>query len=57
MTIGPIIFCTIVSNFIAGMDDSEESSAGRAKSSDLFEIVTTVALAMGLFAHNSDETG
>jgi len=49
MIIGPIIFCTIVSG-IAGMDDMKKVGRVGAKALIYFEIITTLALIMGLVA-------
>ena len=47
MIIGPIIFCTIVSG-IAGMDDMKKVGRVGAKALIYFEVVTTLALLVGL---------
>lgn len=47
MIIGPIIFCTIVSG-IAGMDDMKKVGRVGTKALIYFEVVTTLALIIGL---------
>lgn len=47
MIIGPIIFCTIVSG-IAGMEDMKKVGRVGAKALIYFEVITTLALIMGL---------
>jgi len=49
MIIGPIIFCTIVTG-IAGMDDMKKVGRVGAKALIYFEVITTLALIMGLVA-------
>ncbi|WP_243372417.1 dicarboxylate/amino acid:cation symporter [Geotalea sp. SG265] len=48
MIITPIIFCTVVTG-IAGMDDMKKVGRVGAKAILYFEVVTTFALAIGLF--------
>src|SRR5512135_1348673 len=47
MIIGPIIFCTVVTG-IAGMEDMKKVGRVGAKALIYFEIVSTLALAIGL---------
>jgi aerobic C4-dicarboxylate transport protein len=47
MIIAPIIFCTVVSG-IAGMDDMKKVGRVGAKALLYFEIVSSIALAIGL---------
>ncbi len=56
MIIGPIIFCTIVGG-IAGMDDMKKVGRVGGKALLYFEVVTTVALFMGLVAINVTKPG
>lgn len=56
MIIGPIIFCTIVGG-IAGMDDMKKVGRVGGKALLYFEVVTTVALFMGLVAINVTQPG
>ncbi|MBC7691206.1 MAG: dicarboxylate/amino acid:cation symporter [Methylotenera sp.] len=49
MLIGPIIFCTIVSSF-SGMDDLKKVGRVGLKSLLYFEVLTTLALIIGLVA-------
>jgi len=48
MIIAPVIFCTVVTG-IAGMEDMKKVGRVGAKALLYFEIVTTLALAIGLF--------
>ncbi len=48
MIIAPVIFCTVVTG-IAGMDDMKKVGRVGAKALLYFEIVSTLALAIGLF--------
>ncbi len=56
MIIGPIIFCTIVTG-IAGMDDMKKVGRVGAKALIYFEVITTLALIMGLLAVRILEPG
>ena len=56
MVIGPIIFCTIVSG-IAGMDDMKKVGRVGAKALIYFEVVTTIALFMGIIAVETFKPG
>lgn len=51
MIIGPVIFCTIVTG-MAGMQDLKKVGSVGAKSLLYFEVLTTVALLVGLIAIN-----
>jgi aerobic C4-dicarboxylate transport protein len=51
MIIAPIIFCTVVSG-IAGMEDMKKVGRVGAKALVYFEIVSTIALAIGLLVAN-----
>lgn len=51
MIIGPVIFCTIVTG-MAGMQDLKKVGSVGAKSLLYFEVLTTVALLIGLIAIN-----
>ena len=56
MLIGPVIFCTIVTG-IAGMQDLKKVGTVGAKALIYFEILTTIALFIGLVAINVLEPG
>jgi aerobic C4-dicarboxylate transport protein len=56
MIIAPIIFCTVVSG-IAGMEDMKKVGRVGAKALVYFEIVSTVALAIGLLVANLIKPG
>ncbi|HZG26541.1 MAG TPA: cation:dicarboxylase symporter family transporter, partial [Chitinophagaceae bacterium] len=56
MLIGPVIFCTIVTG-ISGMQDLKKVGTVGAKALLYFEILTTVALFIGLVAINILEPG
>ena len=56
MIIGPIIFCTIVSG-IAGMDDMKKVGRVGAKALIYFEVITTIALIIGLVVINLTKPG
>ncbi len=51
MLIGPVIFCTIVSG-MAGMDDMKKAGRVGVKALLYFEVLTTIALLIGLAAIN-----
>ncbi|MEO6916091.1 MAG: dicarboxylate/amino acid:cation symporter [Chitinophagaceae bacterium] len=51
MLIGPVIFCTITSG-MAGMQDLKKVGSVGVKSLIYFEVLTTIALAIGLLAIN-----
>lgn len=51
MLIGPVIFCTIVSG-MAGMDDMKKAGTVGVKALIYFEVLTTIALLIGLAAIN-----
>lgn len=51
MLIGPVIFCTIVSG-MAGMQDMKKVGTVGVKALLYFEVLTTIALAIGLLAIN-----
>lgn len=51
MVIAPIIFCTVVAG-IAGMDDLKKVGRVGVKALVYFEVITTVALVIGLIAIN-----
>lgn len=51
MLIGPVIFCTIVSG-MAGMDDMKKAGTVGIKALIYFEVLTTIALLIGLAAIN-----
>src|SRR6059058_1384565 len=51
MLIGPVIFCTIVTG-IAGMQDMKEVGTVGIKALLYFEVLTTIALFIGLLAIN-----
>jgi aerobic C4-dicarboxylate transport protein len=56
MVIAPIIFCTVVSG-IAGMQDMKKVGRVGAKALLYFEIVSTIALAIGLLVANFVQPG
>ena len=56
MIIGPIIFCTIVGG-IAGMDDMKKVGRVGGKALLYFEVVTTVALIIGMVVINLTKPG
>jgi aerobic C4-dicarboxylate transport protein len=56
MIIGPIIFCTIVSG-IAGMDDMKKVGRVGGKALIYFEVLTTIALIIGLIVINLTKPG
>jgi len=56
MIIGPIIFCTIVGG-IAGMDDMKKVGRVGGKALLYFELVTTVALVIGMVVINVTKPG
>ena len=49
MIIGPVIFCTVVTG-IAGMEDMKKVGRVGGKALIYFEVVSTLALIIGLFA-------
>src|ERR1041384_4349255 len=51
MLIGPVIFCTIVTG-MTGMDDMKRAGTVGVKALLYFEILTTIALLIGLAAIN-----
>lgn len=51
MLIGPVIFCTIVSG-MGGMDDMKKAGTVGVKALIYFEVLTTIALLIGLAAIN-----
>src|SRR3974390_2844920 len=51
MIIAPIIFCTVVLG-IAGMEDMKKVGRVGAKALLYFEVITSLALAIGLFGGN-----
>jgi aerobic C4-dicarboxylate transport protein len=56
MMIGPVIFCTIVTG-IAGMDNAKKVGKVGIKSIVYFEIVSTIALLIGLLVINTLKPG
>jgi len=56
MLIGPVIFCTIVSG-MAGMEDLKKVGSVGIKSLLYFEVLTTIALLIGLLAINIIQPG
>jgi aerobic C4-dicarboxylate transport protein len=56
MMIAPIIFCTVVTG-IAGMEDMKKVGRVGAKALLYFEVVSTIALVIGLFVVNTIQPG